>query len=408
MPPHHKRRVCHPLLRLLLLLAPSLLSAMPKTVTHTPIPHSQIGTRHTLQFHTYEPQGARPADMKTAYIQASLHADEIPGLLVVNHLLRKLDEADAAGLIRGRIIVVPFANPIGLSQIMLGSHIGRFSFDTATNFNRDWPDYTTKVVESVKGRLTSSAADNVAIIRSEILRCIDEDGSMKVDAMMKKILFREAAVSDMVLDLHCDTEAVMHLYTHDKLWPEMADLAALLQSRTQLLAPVSGGNAFDEACSCLWASVQAAFPESPVPMACQSATIELRGEVDVFDELAEPDAGALFSFLQHRGLIAGGRVALPPLLREATPLSGVDMVEAPVAGVVCWKVRVGDSVSRGQLLGEIVDIERPGAPRTPVLARADGFVFGVRCHKLVRPGHVIIKVSGDRPLDWRSGNLLTL
>ena len=75
--------------------------------------------------------------------------------------------------------------------------------------------------------------------------------------------------------------------------------------------------------------------------------------------------------------------------------------------MVAWRVRPGAIVNAGDVLGEIVNIEDPDAPRTPVLTRASGLVFGMRSHKLVRPGQIIIKVAGEQPLDWRTGNLLT-
>lgn len=58
-------------------------------------------------------------------------------------------------------------------------------------------------------------------------------------------------------------------------------------------------------------------------------------------------------------------------------------------------------------IGEIVDIEDPDTPRTPVVSQTDGIVFSMARHKLVRPGQVIIKVAGSKILEWRTGNLLT-
>jgi len=71
------------------------------------------------------------------------------------------------------------------------------------------------------------------------------------------------------------------MYTHDRLWPQLADLASEIRSNCHLLASVSGGNPFDEVMSCPWAALQDAYPEYNIPMACQSTTIELRGEKDV-------------------------------------------------------------------------------------------------------------------------------
>ena len=59
------------------------------------------------------------------------------------------------------------------------------------------------------------------------------------------------------------------------------------------------------------------------------------------------------------------------------------------------------------MLGEIVNIEDPDAPRTPIVSAASGVLFGMRSHKLVRPGQIIVKVAGEAALDWRTGNLLT-
>lgn len=144
-------------------------------------------------------------------------------------------------------------------------------------------------------------------------------------------------------------------------------------------------------------------------MACQSATLELRGEADVSDELAHADAAHLYRFLQRRGFVAGDPGLLPLLLRPESPLTGVDMIEAEKPGIVVWKVKVGDEVKRGDLIGEIVDIADVDAPRSSIVARTDGLVFAMRSHKLVRPGQVILKVSGLKPLEWRKGevNLLT-
>jgi uncharacterized protein len=98
---------------------------------------------------------------------------------------------------------------------------------------------------------------------------------------------------------------------------------------------------------------------------------------------------------------------LPALLRDASPLTGVDMVEADRGGIVAWKVRRGDIVKQGDTLGEILNIEDPDAPRVPVVAKTSGVIFSMSRHKLVRPGQVIIKVAGKEPLNWRTGNLLT-
>ena len=131
----------------------------------------------------------------------------------------------------------------------------------------------------------------------------------------------------------------------------------------------------------------------------------------VYDSVASRDAMAIFRFLQRRGFIdtKGSTLPqLPPLLRGATQLAAVDMMEAPRPGVVAWRVRPGDEVSAGDVLGEIIDLEDgTGLGRFPLRARTSGVVFCLKSSKLVRPGQIIAKVAGAEPLSWRKGNLLT-
>ena len=49
-----------------------------------------------------------PAGRKV-YLQAGLHADEMPGVLVLQHLMALLDEAEKRGQILGEVLVVPAA-----------------------------------------------------------------------------------------------------------------------------------------------------------------------------------------------------------------------------------------------------------------------------------------------------------
>ena len=105
-----------------------------QTQTH-PLISPTLGTeRHLTSFH-YGPAGGQKI-----YIQSSLHADELPGMLVAWELRKRLDALEAAGRLRGEIVVVPVPNPIGLNQRLLGQLIGRFETGTAANFNRNFHD----------------------------------------------------------------------------------------------------------------------------------------------------------------------------------------------------------------------------------------------------------------------------
>ena len=87
-----------------------------------PLISPAIGTRRTLVSQHFGVAGAAPK----VVLQASLHADELPGMLVLHHLRQLLQQAEAQGLIAGEVVLVPMANPIGLSQTVLHSQLGRF------------------------------------------------------------------------------------------------------------------------------------------------------------------------------------------------------------------------------------------------------------------------------------------
>ena len=183
------------------------------------------------------------------------------------------------------------------------------------------------------------------------------------------------------------------------------------------MAPTVAGSCFDEVCSYPWAAIAEKYPDYPVPMACQSATIELRGESDVFDETADKDAMGFINFLLRRNYISTSADDQmnslsfadieSTLCRPATPLSGVDMIEAPMAGVIVYNVDIGSVVEKGDQLGYIM-CTVTGEER-PIITAQSGIFFARRLRKLAFPGLVVAKVAGSKALASREGkkDLLT-
>ncbi len=377
---------------------------MPRRTDRLPLPCQAPGTARSLTIHRYGRTGARPK----AYVQAALHADETPALLVQHHLTRLLDDADAAGEITGEIVIVPYANPIGLAQILNAKHMGRHELGGAGNFNRNWPDLFEPVAERLGGRLTAEAAANVALVRKAMAETLETRKPGSEIEGLRILLARQAVDADLVLDLHCDDDALMHLFTIPAHWPGCAELAAELGCRAVLLGDPSGGDPFDEAFSAPWVRLAERFPDNPIPPACLSATVELRGQADVSDELAGADAAALLAFLRRRGLVAGDPGRLPAPLAEATPLEAVDTPKAPAAGVLSYHVAPGAKVAEGDVIAELIDpaADGPAAARSPIVTRTDGLVLSRRLHKYVLPGMTVAKVVGRRKLPHRSGYLL--
>lgn len=291
---------------------------MPLTTEEIALDHGFPGTRRSVTVHRFGPAAIDTgADRPKAYIQAALHADEIPGLLVAQHMLARLRAADAEGRVRGDIILVPYANPIGLSQAVLGTAIGRFALSSGINFNRDFPELSAAVADRVRDQLGPDPSVNVGLVRRAAREAIAAWETATEADSLRKTLLGMAIDADIVLDLHCDSEALLHAYTGTESWPDASDLMAELGCRAVFLALESGGDPFDESCSGLWWRVRDRLAADrpggapPLPAACLAATIELRGRRDVEDAQAAADADALIRFLTRRGLLAG-EVAAPP------------------------------------------------------------------------------------------------
>jgi predicted deacylase len=343
--------------------------------------------------------GARPK----AYIQAAIHADEIPPLLVADHLRRRLDALAAAGRIAGEIVLVPAANPVGLQQFVLGTHLGRFELGSGVNFNRQYPDLIASLKSALRDKLGSDAQANVRVVRAAALELLAQATPKSATQALKLELFRRSVDADIVLDLHCDYEAVLHVYLGASLWPSCADLSAELGAAVTLLSDDSGGSAFDEANSRIWWELARAFPKAAVPTACVAATIEYRGERDVDEARAAADAENLLRFLARRGVVAMEWTPAPAA-RAATPLEGVDYLEAAHDGVVIHRVVPGMQVRKGEVVAEVLDTT--GGGRSVITARNDGIAFARRGHRYASRGQWIVKVAGAESLPWRQAGAL--
>jgi predicted deacylase len=376
------------------------------TVENVTLPGTSMGNTRSLTIHRY---GHRSTPLK-AYLQAGLHADEAPGFLVMHHLLDRLEWADAQGAIAGEIVLVPVANPIGVSQWRDDGLQGRFDFWNGINFNRRFPDLATQIAELVKSDLGDSPQQNIRSIRETIGSVISTLAAEDEAGHLKQKLLSLAYDADIVLDLHCDYQAVLHVYMGESLWPRDRDLPAQLGAQATLLADDSGVTPFDEACSRIWFHLAARFPEHPIPPACLAATVELRGLADLDHETAGRDADNIMTFLTRRGLIRGASPELPDLSRDPTPLSGVEHLKAPGPGVVVFHKHPGDAVSSGEVVAEVINpLAAPSSDRVcPIASSTDGLLFARSADRFARPGRILAKIAGEKPLKKKGANLLTL
>ena len=312
------------------------------------------------------------ASAPSVYIQAALHADERPGPAALHYLIPELVRAEAEGRLRGSLTLVPQANPVGAAQHMFSQHMGRFSTGNRINFNRDFPVPDADGVRRLDG----------------------PDAAVFADRRLKSRLLELADHHPIVLDLHCDDEGVQYLYIPDRLWPEMADLAACLDAQAAVLWDAGSDRAFEEAAF----AQMSARAEGDFRGLC-ATTVELRGQLDVDPALARKDAEGLYRFLVMRGVVVDASVAPVDLRPDfvAQPIANVEMIKAPVGGTILYHVAPGDRVEAGRLLVEVVT--RPGEPGGAVQVHAPqpGFVLTRRMRRFIRMGDDLLKLVADQP-----------
>jgi uncharacterized protein len=343
-----------------------------------------------------------------AYLQAALHADEPPGLLVAHRLREKLLALEAQGALNGEIVLVPMANPIGAAQRTLGHPLGRFWLPTGDNFNRHYADLSAVVWPMLEAEFAQGRRPSVTEVRAALRHAAANLIGMTELDSLRATLLGLAIDADWVFDLHCDNEAVMHLYAATPQAEPAQLIGRAIGSELTLLATDSGDDPFDEACSLVWARLNerlaSVFTDAePWPLACVAVTIELRGERDVRPDLAERDAQGLIDSLIHFGLITAPKPALLPAPRAACALNATLPLKAPRGGVLVHHATLGSDVRAGDLIAEIIDpmSGESSALTTPI----DGFLFARESARIVHAGMRIAKIAGHTTV--RSGKLLS-
>ena len=329
----------------------------------------------------YRSPGGRPG----AYLQGALHADEQPGVAAIHELARLVDRAEAEGRLAKDVTLVPYANPVGLHQVVDGRHLGRFHLGSGVNFNRAFR------VQAAQGRDAPGAQGRDAPPPSSE----SEARPQRVDERLKTALLALAGEAEVILDLHCDAQALVYVYVHAELWPQGMDLAARMGAAAALLwsGPEEGGAAFEEAVTI---HRLPATHERPF----LSATVELRGRSDVDGALARSDAEGLYALLVDRGIIRDPALAPAPAWNGlAVGLDCVVNVQAPALGTLLLEAPLGARVAAGDLLARI--LVRPGDPagEVAVTAPVAGLLVIRALDRLARPGARVATIIADAPVE---------
>ncbi|MCP4978918.1 MAG: succinylglutamate desuccinylase/aspartoacylase family protein, partial [Gammaproteobacteria bacterium] len=183
-----------------------------------------------------------PVDaVKKVYLQAAMHADEQPGILILHHLLQLLRAADAAGELNARFVVFPMVNPLGMGDIEFGQHQGRYNRATGVNHNRDWPALYDEVGAKLGEKLGPDATQNIETVRAVLSEWVKSLPTVTAQDQWRQCVIGEACNADYVFDVHCDDDSLVHIFTIPQLADNIQQLANWIGADATLLAEDSGG-----------------------------------------------------------------------------------------------------------------------------------------------------------------------
>ena len=344
------------------------------------------------------------------YLQAGMHADEHPGMLVLHHLMDLLEKAEEENQLAAHFVILPVVNPLGLTHITHHHHYGRYHLANGLNYNRGWPDFA-QILASQDGFADGLCQDeeaNQGYVRSLISQWLTSSSPVTALEKQRHIVMSYCFDADMVLDLHCDDVALNHLYIVPQNLPRYQGLADRMGSQATLTAENSGGGSFDEVWTGLWIELQSRFPDVPWPAPVLSTTLEYRGQADVFDDISSQDAQGLFDFFCDEGLIT--KAPSTPLVPSVPPtdLAACEVLRVSQAGLIAYHVKLGDEVKSGDVIADLIllDGSHPARERVPIKAGTDGIIFSMMASKYVWPGTSIAKIAGQQKLASRGTYLL--
>ena len=337
------------------------------------------GREHRLVAHVFD--SGRPGPR--ICLQAGLHGGEHAGIYLLTRLAHRLLATPGLRPVRGSLVILPLANPFGPHQMLLGEQAGRYALADGRNFNRGFQTAVPLAAE-----LLPAIAEGLGGGR-RMLRLAAE-GGRSVLPLWRAALLALGASCDLVVDLHCDGESVLHAYAPAR-HPLLESLFRHLGVALVLEGTDGEAGAFEETLV-LEASH---IPGARRPLA---TTVELRGRADVGGAAARRDEAALLAFLAKEGMIAAR--AEPPVGEAPIwrPLSHVAYVAMPAAGVVDYRAAPGSRIAAGAPLATLARLDARGRPLLEaVTAPADGLMFARHHRRFLHAGEIVAKIAAETP-----------
>jgi hypothetical protein len=355
-----------------------------------PLATASVGNQAHIHLHRFGPSGGQKV-----YIQAGLHADEYPGLLVAQHLLKHLQQLDQQGALKAEIVLVPFANPVGLRQRSFGHVIGRCDWHTGQNFNRNMAISPEQIMASLSQSFGDDKIANDRVMRAGLKHLVQQRSDDFEINSLHKTLLSHSIDAHYVLDLHCDDVALPHVFYGVHQQHTGQALANSMGFTICLEEDVTGTVAFDGTHTQPWVTMEQHLASDVFSQPCFAATLELRGRGDVSPELAEQDCLGILDFLTHENLIDRTPLPKQPVALKQLGVDQVRMVKALASGIITYRARLGATLKAQEVFADIVLLDCPTATSMPICAPCDGYLFSITGHHFITKGDTLAMLATD-------------
>lgn len=352
------------------------------------LPGASVGNQAHIHLHRFGPTGGQKV-----YIQAGLHADEHPGLLVAQHLLKHLQQLEQQGALKAEILLVPFANPVGLRQCTFGHVVGRCDWHTGQNFNRNMALNNSQVLATLGESFGVDPMANDRIMRAGLKQLVEQRTDDFEINSLHKLLLSQSIDAHYVLDLHCDDVALPHVFYGAHQQTTGKALAEAMGFAICLEEDVTGTVAFDGTHTQPWVNMDQHLADQTFFQPCFAATLELRGNADVSPALAEQDCLGILNFLSHENLIDRVATPKPPVTLMQLGVDQVRMVKALRSGIVTYRTPLATHLKANEAFADIVLLDHPTAKSIPILAPCDGYLFSATGHYFTTKGDTIAMLA---------------
>ena len=307
-----------------------------------------------LELQSFHVAGTQAHTAPSVYIQSSVHGGETQGYGVILFLLEAFMKTPP----KGTVTLVPYANPFGMNLKVGEVTFGRFDPNTGDNWNRCYAPLTAlegpapvDVHAFVAAQGSKGLTAMIPRFKEALEAAIDTQLTQnntyarKLNLQLQKM----ACGADLVLDLHCDTISLPHVYT-----PWYALESALdLNFGYYIEVPEKFGGALDEAIFMPWWHLMGAYhhahPEETLKgPPVEALTLELGAYESVDLHLARAQAKKILSYLAKKGVLEG-----PIQTREpAVSCRSENLVQmsAPTGGMLLHTAPLGKPVRAGETL----------------------------------------------------------